>query len=225
MVLLDLLLSAPALPVDVQDDRLDITVDIAGVVGAFAAVVAIWIARRAERKADETVTQERRRVFELEVLRDLMKELSDPGFIDEFFYTPDKLQRFEFQMSLLQSPPEFWVHLARLRRMEDVIHAVGLGVEYDAAVVKLERLNQEMAVFEGGPTVIDDAGETRPNVKFGKLLTAMQRAEKRKDDVKALARDQATTKLAWDIQQGVHSNVLAGHQPRRTLYQRWWYGC
>jgi hypothetical protein len=43
------------------------------------------------------------------------------------------------------------------------------------------------------------------------------------DEIKADAAQELHTKLAYDVQQLVWKNVEA-RRPRRTLYQRWWYG-
>jgi hypothetical protein len=63
------LLSVPE--VDVRPDGFDWWNAVVGTAGILIAITAIIIAIRADRRADKVLTEERRRVFELEVLRDL----------------------------------------------------------------------------------------------------------------------------------------------------------
>jgi hypothetical protein len=64
-------------PVDVQHDWLDWTVGLSTVVALLVAVLAIVIALQIDKRTGNRIVTERQRVFELDVLRDLLAAIDD----------------------------------------------------------------------------------------------------------------------------------------------------
>jgi hypothetical protein len=124
------LLSVPQ--VDVVKDWLDYTNLVFGLGGFAAAIVAIILARHAQRSADTAITEERRRVFELDILRALMKDL-DEGLVGEVFTNPQALGRYRGRLSLLSSPLPFWERLMVQIDFYGVMQLIGLGAEFSTA--------------------------------------------------------------------------------------------
>ncbi|MFF5079234.1 hypothetical protein ACFY36_19420 [Actinoplanes sp. NPDC000266] len=93
--------------VDVVTDGFDWWNAIFGAGGTVAAFVAIVLARRAQKTADYAVTEERRRAFELEILRELMKDLDETSIAPDAFREPRKLKRYRLRLELLSTPLEF----------------------------------------------------------------------------------------------------------------------
>jgi hypothetical protein len=156
---------AAAVPqVDVVHDGFDRLTLIFGAAGVVAAIVAIVIAVRAQR----SIADERRRQFELEILRQILAEVEDGNLLDEIEFKPGKVHRFRRRLMLIENPPPYWVTVMsadwyadlvpdRLRRQEEV------SVEHAAAVNKamanpdnadlwaeVERHKEELAILADG---------------------------------------------------------------------------
>ncbi|MGK5677575.1 hypothetical protein [Actinoplanes sp. URMC 104] len=100
---------AAAVPkVDVITDRFDWWNAGVGTAGVLIAIAAITIAIRADKKADRILAEERRRVFELEVLRELAKEV-DEGKLDTAAEHPSLIGEYRLRLRLLSNPPQFWI--------------------------------------------------------------------------------------------------------------------
>ena len=227
------------LPVDPTNDWLAYANASLAAVGGFAGVIAIIIALRAQRAADRTVAEERRRVFELEVLRELMQQISSPALMEEIFSHPNHLRRFDFQISLLTSRLEFWEKIAASRDPGQVIDAVGLGAEHQAAVDKAVRINEErqrnyqrlaeardelLWPSAGAVGDADPVGDfAQADSRQQELLGLEHAAEEKVALVRAQVPVRLGEKLAWDLKQAVLSRVEAGRPARRNLFQRWWY--
>lgn len=240
-------LSAVTPQVDVIPDGFDwANVIIAGISAVFglggfvAAIVAIVLARRAQRTADEAVTGERRRVFELEILRDLVTALDEGGVASEVYDRPLYLHRFGHRLSLLSARLPFWDQIMRLKDTGQVAQVVGVGDQYRVLMGAVSARKQDEEDVEkrlvaawtraGAPETSSD--EQRA-AAFEQVEKLQREKEKIWDDQKTLdaklrqvkGRGSQTlhTKLAYDIQQRILSNVEA-RRPHRTLFQRWWYG-
>jgi hypothetical protein len=110
--------------VDPQNDWVDYLNLVLAGVGGFASAIAIWIALRAERKADTAVTDERRRVFELEILRDLMKDV-DQGLAELVLSNLGYLQRYRFRLGLISAPMPFWQQVMDAQGYFGIMEALG----------------------------------------------------------------------------------------------------
>ncbi|WP_143235040.1 hypothetical protein [Paractinoplanes atraurantiacus] len=110
--------------VDVVPDGFDWWNGLSGTGGFVAAIVAIVIAVRAQRTADQAVTTERRRVFELELLRELAKDL-DNGLAERALKEPAVLRGYEFRLNLLSARLQSWDQLAAAGDFAEVMAAVG----------------------------------------------------------------------------------------------------
>jgi hypothetical protein len=133
--------------VDVVKDGFDWINLFVGLGGFVAALTAIVLARRAQRTADEAIADERRRVFELEVLRELLKDLRDTEVVGRTMREPNSLQQYRFQLDLLSSKLQFWERTMLQPDTDGVVDAVGLGVEFREA-----RSAKQDAIDERGRT-------------------------------------------------------------------------
>jgi hypothetical protein len=98
------ILTAP-LDVNVVHDWLDwVNLGVASV-GILVAIVAIIIAIRAQR----SIADERRRQFELEILREILTEVEESDLLDDVEFKPGKLRRYQRRLMLIRNPPSYWV--------------------------------------------------------------------------------------------------------------------
>jgi hypothetical protein len=115
-------LSVPV--VDVQPDGFDWWNAVVGTAGIVIAIVAIVIAIRTDRRADKVLTEERRRVFELEILRELARDL-DGGLAEKVFENPRTLETYELRLALLSSRLRYWDQVTGLANFGEVAAGVG----------------------------------------------------------------------------------------------------
>jgi hypothetical protein len=112
--------------VDVIKDFWDWVALFAGLGGTVAAVVAIVLARRAQKTATSAVTAERRRVFELEILRDLMRDLDEGKLVGRVFERPTELRKYQHRLALLSSKLPFWMQMMDITSTRAVIDALSM---------------------------------------------------------------------------------------------------
>jgi hypothetical protein len=222
------ILSVPQ--VDVIPDEFDWVSAITGIGGFAAAIVAIWLARRAQRTADSAIADERRRVFELEILRELMRDLGDADFVGSVLRDPRILARYSFVLNLLSSRLPTWDRVIGSPDMPAVIEAVGLGDEYRSATEARRRANQEresswpaFKELQERLVLDGDSSAAQPFYELERernaLLVAEQQAERSVDELLSAARVKLSERLVYDVNQAVLSRVEA----RRHNRLSWWY--
>lgn len=225
------LLSVPQ--VDVRPDGFTWWNAIVGFGGLLAAVIAIVLARRAQRTADEAITDERRRVFELDTLRRLMRDLGDREFVRSVLVAPGTLARYSFELDLLSSRLPFWDHVIGLPAMPRVVEAVGLGDDYRSTTEARTLANQrrellwpefrelyERYFVDGDRSV--GTRLTELDAERNALLETEQSADRRLPEILSAAEAKLAEKLAYDVHQAVLARVEA-RKHRRSLRDRWWY--
>jgi hypothetical protein len=121
------ILSAPE--VDVIKDWLDYTNLAFGTLGVGATIAALIFAGRAQgdaKKARLSVSLERRRQFELEILRSFMEDLDEDGLHQVVVDKPGILRRYESRLRLLpEKDLPFWRQLVGLSWRDEVSALVG----------------------------------------------------------------------------------------------------
>ncbi|MET7970525.1 hypothetical protein [Micromonospora sp. NPDC005305] len=102
------MISAAVQKVDVVHDWMDWVQLLFGVLGA----LALWFAYRAQKdatRARKEIPAERRRQFELEILRGLLDDLDEEQILHEVEFTPSRLQRYQHRLATLpDSTLPFW---------------------------------------------------------------------------------------------------------------------
>ena len=229
------ILTADAIPkVDVIPDGFDWFGAAMGLGGFVAAVVAIALARRAQRTADEMVASERRRVFELDVLRELMRALDEEGLAGKSYDRPFHLRLFALRLGMLSARLPTWDRVLQFSETVEVADLVGVGDEYR----ELRRTirdrtrdqEQQQARFSSlgfGRLKEGLMLDADKNALFKKQMDAMLRdqqaitfdlkfLENQLDRVRISAGQRLREKLAYDVQQLILSNVEA-RTHRRTI--------
>ncbi|MEU7925076.1 hypothetical protein [Micromonospora sp. NPDC049107] len=102
------MISAAVQKVDVVHDWMDWVQLLVGVLG----VLALWLAYRAQREATrarQEIPAERRRQFELEILRGVLDDLDEKQVLHEVEFSPSRLQRYQHRLAPLpDSALPFW---------------------------------------------------------------------------------------------------------------------
>jgi hypothetical protein len=91
--------------VDPITDGFDYTSLAINSIAVLAAVIAIVIAVRAQG----SIARERRRQFELEILRQILTDIEETDLLHEVEFKPGKLRRYQRRLLLLRDPPAFWM--------------------------------------------------------------------------------------------------------------------
>lgn len=115
-------------------------VDWAQVIGAFAALAAIWFARRAQHEASRVrreAIDERGRLFELEILREILREVDD-GLLFKIAADPRRLHRFRWRIDFLpKTELSFWRELMDMEWQDEVSARVGFKEAWMAKSVEI----------------------------------------------------------------------------------------
>ena len=127
----------------------------------FAAVAAIIIAVRAQK----SIADERRRQFELEILRQILTDAEESDLLHDVEFEPGKLRRYRRRLLLIRDPPPYWMTVMsadwyadlvpdRMRRQQEVSvqrFDVVRKLEKDPANTELQadadRLAEELAIL------------------------------------------------------------------------------
>lgn len=182
--------------VDVIPDGFDWWNAIVGTAGVLIALVAIVIALSANKKADRAVVTERRRVFELEILRDLSEDL-DMGLARKLVKENHReLRRYRLRLNLLSTRLESW---------DAVIAADSFaGVMAAGGVPEFEANERELAAAKDS-----DRRDARKRIL---------ELENRQRVLMAEAPGVLKRRLAWDVEQA----VLARVEARPVRERPWW---
>jgi hypothetical protein len=128
--------------VDVIPDGFDWANVIVGGLGFFVGVAAIVIALAAQHTANIGVADERRRLFELEILRDLTKDL-DEGLSDRVFTHPDVLMVYRLRLDLLSTRLDSWDQIIALNGVAALMTALGYP-DFEMVDKRLVRLSNDL---------------------------------------------------------------------------------
>jgi len=215
-------LAVPAIPVNPENDWLDYTNAALAGIGGLAGIVAIFIALRAQRTADEAIAHERRRQFELEILRALLDDLDSTSIGVESYDDPRTLRRYEHRLSLLPGAElSFWRAVMDARDSDAVIAVLDQAGVYaplldehrrrqdEADTLQLEWaiLVQQAAEVEAwlSPVFSKHSArkrdELRERSKTDKLVKAKLRQLQRE------YRNGTAARLVDDVQQAIKSRV------------------
>ncbi|BEL05645.1 hypothetical protein Q0Z83_038360 [Actinoplanes sichuanensis] len=206
--------------VDVVKDWLDYTNLVVGLGGFTAALVAILLARRAQRSADVGITQERRRLFELEILRELMRDLDETKLVAEAYSNPRALKKYDLRLGLLTSRLSMWDAVMRSDGTATLLELAGLDArhrELKAIGAELSKADAKILARDGEWTH-DEAWQARTKVK-----NDMQLNRSALGDLHAEGQVWLRDRLAWDVREAIQSRVRAGEQRRLSRSERWWY--
>jgi hypothetical protein len=224
---------------EIETDWLDALDVLFGLAGSVVGVVAILIALDAKRTADRTVADERRRVFELEILRELMKEIGDPDTLRRLFSKPARLHAYDLQRSMLSSELSYWKNYAGLPDARAVIRATTMGVEWQSLDDELRENEKEFTRLRNVTLEADqrkwnaedlgarDLDAEEVSAKAENLMVELQKArqeiDKEHSDVERRAFVEFSERLTRDLTEAAQSQVEAGQQPRLSLWRRWWW--
>ena len=226
---------ASAVPqVDVVTDGFDWWNAVVGGGGFFAAVVAIVLALRAQRAADTAVSDERRRVFELDILRELLKDVDESDLVEEVFRRPAALSRYDFRRQLLTVELQYWDKVVALDGSRSLIDDAGLGKEYaeaskaaDETGVTLRSSSDDYrelrrrSVLDPPADVAAAAELKRQFAAMTARRSALEAAEKEAhaemERLARAARSRLGERLAYDVKQAALSLVGT----RRTTKPTW----
>jgi hypothetical protein len=186
-------------------------VDWAQVVGAFAALAAIWFARGAHQETNRVrreAIDERGRLFELEILREILREVDD-GLLFKIAADPWRLRRFRWRIDFLpKSELSFWRELMDLEWQDEVSARVGFKEAWMAKSVE---------IFESAKR-----GEGLPEPdKAAWRLDHAQLAQ----DVSGIAftfHETVSMQLLRELMGAIAERVEAGrYEPRRRSWLGW----
>lgn len=115
--------------VDVIPDGFDVGNIVVGVLGALGTIAALIVAIRAQRdatKARISVGQERRRQFELEILREFLRDVDEKNLVAQVIGNADALGRYQERLNLLdEADLPFWRRAMTTRDDRELMDAVG----------------------------------------------------------------------------------------------------
>ena len=215
--------------VDPVNDWLDYTNAVLAGIAMFASVIAIVIALRAQKAADQAVAEERGRVFDLEILRELTKVLDDEQAVGRFAWSSQPLAEYRRQLDLLSSRLPFWDQLSTMSTIQNKADAMGLGEKYLASQERIEvlnraynRVNEMISKHSTSALTPEDFAYLR-ELGFNSPNEIQQGYEMDYAELGRISneiRDRLGDKLAWDLQQAVLARTLIGRhaQPKGWRY-------
>jgi hypothetical protein len=127
--------------VDVVPDVLDWINLGVGFAGLLAAVIAVKIATSTQA----FMARERRRQFEIEVLRGILIDVEDSKILDDVEFDPARLRKYRRQLSLLREPPTYWMTILSADWYNEVVHPAIRQRQYDLSAQHFG-LVQQLAV-------------------------------------------------------------------------------
>src|SRR3954465_12617509 len=135
----------------VTPDHWQTVVDWAQIVGALGAIIAIGFAVAAQRgstRAQLAIVAERRRQFQLEILREIVTEVDD-GFLYKIAEEPVRLRKFARRLDLLPgSDLPFWRDVIAMRWMDEVVVAMGVRDRWTAKSEEILNSAKEQETLE-----------------------------------------------------------------------------
>jgi len=185
----------------------------AGIAGSIAAAIAIWFSVLAQRDATQArreAAAERRRQFELEILRDLIEQV-DGGILREAGDDPRRLKKYEHRISLLPAAElPFWRKLMTL--------------DWQGEVSKLTGFDKPW--HEAGAAVADSA-KRQPDTEGPDLVAWQANHDRLAAELSEVARrfhETVSDRLLRELKGAVYGRVEAGTE-YLSFCQRvrhWW---
>jgi hypothetical protein len=132
----------PVPQVDVVPDGFDWANLFIGTGGLLIAVAAFLISLWVQRRSARSVIDERRRLFELDILRELATGLDDPSIAGSVFLNPHVLDRFALRLELLSERLPLWDQVLAVKNDLEVADLLGSGDDYRFAASEPVRLGK-----------------------------------------------------------------------------------
>lgn len=196
--------------VDPIKDTYDYVAFGAGIASMLFSVIAIFYAASAQRAARDArydLAAERRRVFELEVLRDLVQTVDKYNLIAAAIDNPTVLHQFTQRLTLLAGTElPFWRRAVRASWRNDLVEELGHKEEIEQ--VNKEHVAHQKARFEWEDQVAWQAESDRLQVE----VSAVQR--RFEADV--------TTNLVSELHHAIASKINEGRGPEGHAAKSWW---
>jgi hypothetical protein len=143
-----MILAATVPQVDVLHDWLDYVNAGAAIVAIVIALIAQNSANNARREVAEEGAKERRRVFELGILSELVR-LVDDGFLNEIETYPHRLRQVDQRLDQLpEAELPYWRHLKTHRWRDEVSESAGFRDRIRRVNEAHSRLVQERAQWD-----------------------------------------------------------------------------
>ncbi len=186
-----------------------------GVVGALGAAVAIGFAAAAQRAATAArrdAVNERRRLFELDVLRELVRDLdANPQHYVEASFKPGMLRRYRLQLDLIEGDLPYWRRLAELDWHGEVVEASGLSE------LKIKQRALSKAIFKHAEKA--RTGEQDWEAEHARLKAELRAIAKQIDAY-------VVDRLTRELHEAIVARVEAGREVkvRRTWRPSTWRG-
>lgn len=119
---------------------LETVAQLADIIGAISVPVALYFGVRAlfeTADARRDAVDERRRLFELDILRELLAEV-DRGFLVEIEGSPHRLREYEYRLSLMsRADLPFWWTLIGMQWQDEVSAYLGFKERWHAKSVEI----------------------------------------------------------------------------------------
>lgn len=207
--------------------------------GGFAvAIVAVIIAVRAQKTADAAVSEERGRIFELEILRELLKDLDESGLPQLVLVRPKTLKNYRLRLKLLSTKLQFWEQVMELDSMSAILELIGLSYEYSTILEKgraqdrevawlsneTARLSEQKIFLTPDSHEIDESISKRLlelQAKHDRSLESRDAAQQERMQITSKAEEELRDRLATDVEQAILARILARTQPKPTWWNRY----
>lgn len=194
--------------VDVIHDWLDYVNAVAAMVAIVIALVAQRSANKARQEAAEEGANERRRVFELGILGELVR-LVDEGFLREIEDYPHRLLQVEQRLDQLpKSELLYWRRLMKYRWRDEVSEDAGLQERIKQVNIAYAQLVRQQAEWK-------DQAAWRAALEKGQVeLSVVQR------ELEAYVRDRLIRELREAVVARAESPALKSRRPGIRLRRR-----
>ncbi|BCJ46111.1 hypothetical protein GCM10010168_50600 [Actinoplanes ianthinogenes] len=183
-----------------------------GLIGVTISLFAVGFAVRSFKIAGDRISQERMRVFQLEVLRQLVVELDESDLVAEVFSNPRELARFRMRLDLLKKNLPNWETVITLKDQREVMDFLGLGDRHDEWLEL--RLQKRQAEAE------------RTSLRFWEFFKqsiTVETLASRIGEIEMAGKRELNSRLVDDVHRAIREQVMAGNEPRLCWRCKAWY--
>ncbi len=177
-------------------DLLGVSAQWADIAGALGAAVAIGFAVKAHlgaTKARLSVVHERRRQFELEILRDLLEDLDTTDLLGDPNHVPGRLQRYEHRLLMLPSTAlPFWRQMARVTALHE-IPVLAKTLDQIARAEQTEQRERERLATAGVVTASGELERLRMARAQARLALGRAVRQRMADDIERAIKQRVET--------------------------------